>query len=338
MQELVGRLTTLDPAASESLKVVAYFDALLEARTGRTALLRAAARMTGCPAGCRLPGETSALRVAPEGGRLPDGPVDGWPSRTLPGGGRVWVERGTVQHPAEQMVLERLALAVGLVTGQALAGHAVHPAAVLVDPLATEDERADAAERLRLRETDQVRAVAAAGGTPAADALAQTATPWGRVRVALLRSDGDWADADWSAGPAGIGVQVCPAELPSSWSSALVALRSRRPDEQVVHADALGALVALVQAMDSGQSVPTDVLVVEQLQADPATARTLDALVDQPSLRASAGVLRLHHSTLQARVDQLNRSLGFDLSTPHGRTRLDLALALTRVRRAKFDG
>ena len=53
MQELVGRLSTLDPAASESLKVIAYFDALVEARAGRLALLRGAARLTGCPAGCR---------------------------------------------------------------------------------------------------------------------------------------------------------------------------------------------------------------------------------------------------------------------------------------------
>lgn len=335
MQELVGRLTTLDPAASESLKVITYFDGLLEARAGRTALLRAAARLTDCPAGCRLPADGAALRVTPEGLRLPDGPADGWPGRALPGGGRVWVERSGEAHPAEQMVLERLALAVGLVAGASTSSRAQHPAVVLVDPLAGAAERTDAAERLRLRESDTVRAVAVAVAAtgPQATGLAQASTPWGPVRIAVLRGD-----AAWTTAPAGVGHAGRPAELPSSWSSALVALRSRRPDEQVVHADELGALVALAQVIDDGGAVPRDVLLVEELQSDPATARALDAVVDSSSVRAAAAALGLHHSTLQARVDQLGRTLGFDLATPHGRTRLDLALALAlaRVRRTRF--
>ena len=331
MQELVGRLTTLDPAASESLKVIGYFDALLEVRAGRLALLRAAARLTGQPAGCRLPGDAAALRVAPEGVRLPDGPAEGWPSRGLAGGGRVWIERGAEPHPAEQMVLERLALAVALVSGDDVAPRERHASVVLVDALAGADERADAAERLRLRDVDQVRAVAVAPGAARSDGLPQVATPWGRIGVAVLR-----VDSPWTAGPAGLGLPVRPAELPSSWSSALVALRARRPDEAVVDAETLGGLVALVQAVDSGSAVPKDVLLVEELQSDPVTARALDAVVDSPSLRAAATVLGLHHSTLQTRVDQLHHALGFDVSTPHGRTRLDLALALARVRRSRW--
>lgn len=333
MQELVGRLTTLDPAASESLKVIAYFDALLEARAGRLALLRAAARLTGCPAGCRLPGDTVALRVAPEGRRLPDGPAQGWRGRALPGGGRVWIESGAEPHPAESMVLERLALAVALTSGGGVALRERHASAVLVDALAGADERTDAAERLRLREVDQVRAVAVVPGSPRADALPQVPTPWGDVGVAVIRSD-----ESWTTSPAAVGLLGRPMDLPSSWSSALVALRARRPEELLVHAEALGALVALVQAVDSGSAVPQDVLRVEELQADRPTARALDAIVDSPSLRAAATVLGLHHSTLQARVDQLNHALGFDVSTPHGRTRLDLALALARVRRSRWSG
>lgn len=330
MQELVGRLTTLDPAASESLKVIAYFDALIEARTGRLALLRAAARLTGYPAGCRLPGEPTSLRVEPEGRRLPDGPAAGWPGLGLVGGGRVWLERGAEQHPAEPMVLERLALAMTLATGRD-AALAAHPAAVLVDALAGVDERTDAAERLRLRADDLVRAVALLADGSTSEGLTTVPTPWGPARVALLRGD-----ETWSGPAAGVGFAVRPAELPASWSSALVALRARRPDEPVVDADALGALVALVEAVDAGTAVPRDVQHVRELQSDPATARTLDALVDAPSLRAAAASLGLHHSTLQAKVDQLDRTLGFGVATPHGRTRLDLALALARVLAARF--
>ena len=40
MQELVGRLTALDPDASEALKVVAYFDALTASGVSLDGLLR----------------------------------------------------------------------------------------------------------------------------------------------------------------------------------------------------------------------------------------------------------------------------------------------------------
>ncbi len=230
------------------------------------------------------------------------------------------------------MVLERLALAVALISGSDDSTPERHASVVLVDALATADERADAAERLRLREADQVRAVAVPRGTQRADGLPPVSTPWGRVGVVVIRSS-----VPWTSDPAGLGFRVRPSELPASWSSALVALRARRSDEPVADAEALGALVALVQAVDAGSAVPQDVLLVEELQRNPAAARAMDAVVDSPSLRAAASALGLHHSTLQARVEQLDEALGFDVSTPHGRNRLDLALALARVRGVRWS-
>ena len=52
-----------------------------------------------------------------------------------------------------------------------------------------------------------------------------------------------------------------------------------------------------------------------------------------PSLRAAAVTLRLHHSTLQDRVIQAEHLLGWPVREPAGRLRLQLALALRRLRR-----
>lgn len=68
MQELVGRLTALDPEASESLKVVAYFDALVSAGVGLDGLLRGAAALSGAVADAERRGRVT--RWDPHGSRL----------------------------------------------------------------------------------------------------------------------------------------------------------------------------------------------------------------------------------------------------------------------------
>lgn len=329
MQELVGKLAALDPAASNSLQVIAYFDALIEARSGRLALLRAAARLTGCPAGAQLPGDLVARRVSPEGTNLPAAPAETWPGRRLPGGGRVWLERSGEPSPVDQMVLERLALAASLISPRPTRGGSPSALLVLVDATASVEEREEAAARCHLAPDVPLRAVAAVRDPRRPDERPTVVTSWGEVGLAVLRPG-----QEWTGGPAGIGLAGPPLDLPASWSSALIALRARRVPDEMSTADELGAVIALVQALDAGATVPDDVRRVEAVRTDPRLAALLDAIVDSTSVRGAAARLALHHSTMQARVDQLTRSLGFDVATPHGRTRLDLALALARVRQA----
>ena len=80
MQELVVRLTTLDPEVSESLKVIAYFDALVEGHASMEVPLRGAAVLTECAAGCTTwavpsPGD-HAILVHITGRRSPTAPAD----------------------------------------------------------------------------------------------------------------------------------------------------------------------------------------------------------------------------------------------------------------------
>jgi DNA-binding PucR family transcriptional regulator len=51
------------------------------------------------------------------------------------------------------------------------------------------------------------------------------------------------------------------------------------------------------------------------------------------SLRAAATALRVHHSTLQDRISHAEPLLGWNVREPHGRLRLQLALALRRLHR-----
>ena len=94
MQELVGRLTALDPEASETLKVVSYFDTLVAGAVGLDSLLRGAAVLSGAVAGYAPPSSSPVrrdVRIAPTGETLekPDAATSDWPSRQTSDGSRV---------------------------------------------------------------------------------------------------------------------------------------------------------------------------------------------------------------------------------------------------------
>jgi DNA-binding PucR family transcriptional regulator len=57
-----------------------------------------------------------------------------------------------------------------------------------------------------------------------------------------------------------------------------------------------------------------------------------------PSLRAAATELKVHHSTLQERLVQTEHILGWDVHSPQGRLRLQLALAIRRLRQTGTAG
>ncbi|MBB2504299.1 PucR family transcriptional regulator, partial [Amycolatopsis echigonensis] len=50
MRELVTHLSALDSGAAETVKVIAYFDRLVEGRAGLEPIVRGAAVLSGCPA------------------------------------------------------------------------------------------------------------------------------------------------------------------------------------------------------------------------------------------------------------------------------------------------
>lgn len=329
MQELLGRLTTLDPQASETLKVISYFDTLLAGGVGVETLLRGAAVLSGAAAGHASSGRM--LRISPEGERLPApdvGPAaSGWPSRPTGIGSIVWIERTGAPHANDAMVLERLALAVSL-TGARRAASADGAVELAVSAAAPPDERATAVARLRL-DGRTARAIALPADVVAdpAGRTAVVATARGLARVVLAGEQ--WMPPEGVR--AGIGLVESASRLPRSWASALVALRLTTADRPVVDAADLGALLLVADAADRAAEPHPDVVVLDRL--DDRARSVLAAFEATGSVRATAGRLGMHHSTVQARLDGLTTTLGYDPREPAGRTRLALAQALAALAR-----
>lgn len=321
MQELVGRLTALDPAASETLRVVSYFDALIARGVGLDGLLRAAAALSGVVAGAETRGRTRRFDPA---GRVVPGPAE-TPTRRvqLPFGGAVWIERGGPPHVNDEMILERLALAVGLIE----AHH--HPADgldIIIDAERSADERATALARLRIGPHERIRLVATDVDAPWPGAP-HTELP---TRFGILRATLDRQGALLSAGRVGLGPWVRADLAPESWDGAVIAYRLATASVPVVDATDLGAMLILARAYDP-EHPHHDVTTLAGLDA--RSAEILRVLVESDSIRAAAAALTMHHSTVQARHESLSRELGYDPRTTGGRMRYIAAEVLRRLGR-----
>ncbi|RKR89812.1 PucR-like helix-turn-helix protein [Micromonospora pisi] len=320
MRDLAVRLAALDAEAGAALQVIAYFDGLVEGRAGLQSIVRGAAVLAGCPARLDDDARRVHIRMLPDGIAAPlPGPADeSWPGQPV-GTAMLRLERVGPPGPVDAMVLERAAGAAGSVLDRTRGrAPATDPAAVelVVDASAPADVRLHAARRLGLPVDGTAYAVALGSGE---SRLAAAGTPPPTTR-------------------AGIGPAVPLLDLPESHQAARTALRfaaegtDEDPGETLVHFEELGGLAVLALVPDPA-GVP-DVRALEHAaNAAPWVLTTLHAVASTISMRAAATVLRLHHSTLQDRVEHAEHWLGWSVREPQGRLRLQLALALRRLHR-----
>ncbi|WP_417503204.1 hypothetical protein [Microbacterium sp.] len=326
MQDLLGRLTALDPDASETLKVVTYFDALVARSVGVESMLRGAAVLSGATVGQR--DGRQIVRVRADGVRIdPIEPSHAWPVRESGPGAVVWIEREGPAHTNDTMILERLSLALGIIRARRSVGpeSAVELA---ISSYAGADERAAALPRLRLG----ARTLRLVASPPDPAPLPQhpsavVATRHGLTRATILDAETDavsaWPDSEGLR--LGLGTAGPGEHLPRSWSSALVAVRLTSPAEPVVDVAELGALLLVAEAAEQGPLHP-DAAALAAL--DDCGRELLDAVAEGQSVRAAALRLGRHHSSVQERLTALVEGLGYDPRTSRGHARYVLARML----------
>ena len=338
MQELLGRITRLDPEASLALRVIACFDELSVGGVNTRGLLAAAASLAGCVAGFGQQRPARTVRVTPRG-ELADGPApDGPPAGATPAGPGtcVWLERTGPAEANDAIVLERLALAVRLRHDRdAGAPDARRHLAVLVDGDLPADRRRTAAAALGLSATASYRVVTA----PLFAVWAEhpggpedvVPTAHGPLHTLVVPA----ATAVVQAGPSGVGVATTPDHLDHSFRTSVVALRlCGRGATRSVGADAYAGLVSMFAEEPAGAHHP-DVQLVAAVDEHPWGAATLDALTTSGSARQAARALGIHHSTLQHRLEIITTTLGFDPLDGLGRLRAGVAHLAWRLQTSR---
>ncbi len=318
MKDLAVRLAALDADAGAALRVIAYFDSLTESRAGLQAIVRGAAVLAGVPARLDDAERRVHVRVTPDGSQVALAePVDAvWPRTEV--GSRVVLalERTGEPGPVDAMILERAAGAARSVLDRTR-GRAPATDPALVELII------DASTPVSVRET-AARSLGLAGPVRA------VARPTGPALLA--------EGAPIPPGRAGLGPPGPAADLPASYAAARIALcfaadgTDEDPGATAVHYESLGGL-ALLAAAPVPDEVPDLHTLEHAIAAAPWALTTLHAVATTASLRAAAGSLRLHHSTLQDRIVHLEHQLGWPVRSPDGKLRLQVALTLRRLRR-----
>ncbi|MFI7233514.1 helix-turn-helix domain-containing protein [Nonomuraea angiospora] len=338
MKHLLLRLSELDAHAGDELRVISFFDVLLQNGTDLDRLLLEAARLAECPVGVSVPGLGVHRRVSAGGGAL-DGPADPGASRHgLVNGGEVWIERRGHAYPIDAMLLERFAIACAAVLGRR------EPAPAFGDPALVElvlgtaaDEagRSRALKLLGLRPDRPVQVFAVAGD---ASGLGGRVARLGQV-YGVIVSGPPWPDAHASTSSAvGVSPRVPPASAARAWHMARTALRFAGPGElwgRVVHWDRLGGFALLAEHLPyEAIGASPDVAALERLaqgaNGDSVLA-TLDVFAASDSIRQTASRLYIHRSSVAARLARAESELGFPVQPAEGRARLTLALTLRRL-------
>lgn len=329
MQELFGRVAALDSEASESLKVIAYFDALVAGDVGVESLTRGAALLSGTIAGAEI--ADRLYRITPEGRTAdPDPDPASAPDERIekPIGpdSRVWIERSGEPHANDAMILERFSFAVSVLQARRRTV-SDDPVLAVIDSARPESQRLSYAARLRL-DSGLWRVIASLPEGSPLGSSTLVATAHGIIRASIVP-----ADHPVDLQPAGIGTAVEAPLLATSWANARLALRLTDADHARVDASELGILLDAARELDreSERSGFQHADVRTLLRIDRGRRRMLDALARFPSVRAAAAALGFHHSTLQSHHESLASELGYDPRSPEGRARYEVASLLARL-------
>ncbi|MFC5187560.1 PucR family transcriptional regulator [Actinomadura harenae] len=351
MEALAERLSHLGHHAEGAIRVVMFYDTLMRRRVDLPALARASAGLAECVTGIRLHGTGRTIRMSPAGtpasGTAPPGtqasgsvpPASGRVAVTLDDEeiGAVWLERAGPPGPFDELVLERLALAVAAVVERYGPAHTTMADPALVELVISAD--ADEAARARA-----LRLLGFAAGLPVRVVAVRTPVPLDRVgalvcpnrpvKAASLADVGVLlaTTVDTARLPGDVRAGIGAADGPdTSWRQARAALRFTTARRPVVHHDELGALALLAQISPDAARGNPDVTAMARLAGNPDDLDTLDAYCATGSVRRAAESLHLHHSSVARRLEQIARTLDIELTHPTGLTRATLALTTWRL-------
>lgn len=335
------RLSQLGSGAEAVLRLVAHFDALVEASADAETVIRSAESIAQCPVAAR------------------------WASATEP---EVALQRTGKVHPLDDVLLDRVRHALRMAAARAGSTVQLGDPALLELVLSDSElpaERARAIRLLGLDETRDIRVLAVSARSPT-DTLPVIMGELGDQPVRSVTIGADTALLCYGTGEArelsdrldaaiiaafppplpvhvgrgpwvGIGAKTSVFAAAASWQHAQRALRfasSTHYGRRAVAYERLSVLELLADLPVERVLRHTDVARINQIASTPAGAHDVDtteAFCGLGSLRRTATQLHLHHSTVAARIAHVEAAMDWDLTDPIDRFTATLVLIVRRI-------
>ena len=341
MEALAARLSQLDSEAEGALRVVMFYDTLMRRRVDLPALARASAGLAECVAGIRLHGSGRVIRMAPDGtvASAPALPASTTASIMLDEEeiGAVWLERPGPSFSLDQLLLDRLAIAVTAVVEKYGPAQTTMADPALVELVISADGDEAARERamrlLGFAHRAPIRAIAVRSQLPL-DQVAGLVCLTRPVKAASVADVGVIlaSTVDCAQLPAGVRAGIGAAESPGrSWRQACTALRFTTARQPVVNYESLGALALLAQVPRDAMQDNADVTAIARAAGNSEDLDALEVYCATWSVRRAADLLHLHHSSVARRLEQLGKTVDIELTEPTGLMRARLALTAWRL-------
>jgi hypothetical protein len=251
--------------------------------------------------------------------------------------GAVWLERPGPSFSLDQLLLDRLAIAVTAVVEKYGPARTTLADPALIELVISSDcdevARQRALRLLGFAHGLPVRAIAVRSQLPL-DQVAKLVCSARPVKAASVADVGAIlaTSVDATRFPLGVCAGIGAAnEVGRSWQEARTALRFTTARQPVVHYEGLGAVALLAQVPRDAMRDNVDVAAIARISSRPEDLDALDVYCTTGSVRRAADLLHLHHSSVARRLEQLGKTLGLELAEPAGLTRARIAVAAWRL-------
>jgi len=363
MRGLLLRLSDLDPNTHAYLRVIEYFDRLVNNGINLEGLTRASAALGSCTAGLRDQDSGVVIRFDQQGQASPQliNPV----VLELPVVidevvvGHVWLEREKTE-PLDEILLERMGIAAAALWRPLRAIEGSDPALLelAISSIAEDQDRIRALRLMGFNPIHNLRVMAISiadkdesalmqkmvSAVGAANGLARSAMI-GTIGVMLIQSpESEFEDLIdtlshicKSSMHIGVGQPVAASRAYESWSNARIALRFAPAwvrNKAIVNYEDLGSFAILAAIPSEVALANPDVKALRKLSELEQGDEDIDILLSvtwSGSARQSATELFMHHSSITNRLKHIEDALDLSIQEPAGRMRAQMAAILFRL-------
>ena len=358
MEGLLRRLSSDGSEAENALRVVAFFDRLVETRGGLEELIRSSARLVGAPAGFVGDGAQRNWAFDTRGremsGEIADDALTQIVGSDTGPVGTVWIVGEPENTSLAELIVERMALSAGIILSRLGSPSGGIHAPALLGLLARDaslDDRASHLDALGFRREWSVRVLVASSSahkSPVNRMIQQWAhsagVRWSGIQlddgfeISLVHDHGALSIDRLPNWPflCAFGSRTSALEAHDSHETARQAIKltSATLGPRVVDYETIGPmshLAALSPAQASTTRLVRQLMFLSQSDSGTGELLALDMFCRHRSLRAASAELNLHHSSLAHRLKNVEKKLQVDLTDAPTVFMLTVALQLYRI-------